>query len=81
MDQIFGLIEQCCGTADNLVIYGHTSEDHDRVLFTVLDTAKTVALKFNPDKSIFRCKQILFFGMLIGADSIRPDPKKIKALN
>ena len=29
MDQIFDLIPQCCGIADNLVIYGYSEEDHD----------------------------------------------------
>ena len=64
-----------------LIIYGYTLEDHDRVLFTVLDTAKQVGLKFNPDRCIFRCMQIPFFAMLIGANGIRPDLKKIKTLN
>ena len=81
MDHIFGPIEHCCGIADDLIIYGYTLDDHDRVLFTVLDTAKQVGLKFNPDKCIFKCTQIPFFEMLIGANSIRPDPKKIKALD
>ena len=80
MDQIFGPIEQCCGIADNLVMYGYTLGDHDRVLFTVLDTAKQVGLKLNPDKCSFRCMQIPFFGMLIGADGIRPDHRKLKLL-
>ena len=46
-----------------------------------LDTAKCVGLRFNPDKCIFKCTQIPIFGMLIGADCIRTDPKKIDALN
>ena len=58
MDQTFGPIKQCCGIAADLIIYGYTLEDHDRVLFIVLDTAKQVDLKFNPDKCIFRCMQI-----------------------
>ena len=81
MDQIFGPIEQCCGITDNLVMYNYTLEDHDRVLITVLVTAKQVDLRFNPDKCIFRCIRIPFFGMLIGANGIRPDSMKIKAVN
>ena len=81
MDQIFGPIEQCCGITDDLIIYGYILEDHDRVCFTVLDTAKQEGLKFNPDTCIFRCMQIPFFGILIGADVIWPDQKKIEALN
>ena len=81
MDQIFSLIAQSFGNADDLAIFSYSKEDHDWVLFQVLDTAKCVGLRFNPDKCIFKCTQILFFGMLIGADGIRPDPKKIEALN
>ena len=47
----------------------------------VLDTAKHVGLRFNPDKCIFKWTQIPFFDMLIGVYGIRPDPKKIEDLN
>ena len=50
-------------------------------MLQVLNTAKHVGLRFNPDRCIFKCSQIPFFGMLIGEDGIRPDPKKIEALN
>ena len=29
MDQIFGLIAQCCSIANDLLIYGDSEEDHD----------------------------------------------------
>ena len=81
MDQIFGPIVQCCGITDGLVIYSYSEENHDCILFQVLDMAKHVGLRFNPDKCIFKCTEIPFSGMLIGADGIRPDPKKTEALN
>ena len=31
MDQIFGPIDQCCGIADDLIIYGYTLEYQDSV--------------------------------------------------
>ena len=55
MDQIFGPIAQYCSIADDIVIYGYSEEDHDQVLFQVLDTAKHEGLRFNPDKCIFKC--------------------------
>ena len=35
MDEIFGPIKQCCDIADNLIVFGYSEEDHDRVLFVV----------------------------------------------
>ena len=72
---------QCGRITDNLVIYGYSEEDHNCVLFQILDMAKQVGLRFNPDKCIFKCAQIPFFGMLIGADGTRPDPTKTESLN
>ena len=81
MNQIFGPIVQCCGITGDLVIYGYSGEAHDHVLFQVLDMAKHVGVTINPDKCIFKCTQIPFFGILIGADGIRPDAKRIEALH
>ena len=52
MDQIFGPITQCWGIMDDLAIYSYSEEDLDHVLFQVLDMAKHVGLRFNPDKCI-----------------------------
>ena len=80
MDEIFGPIEQCCSIADDIIVFGYSEEDHDRVLFVVLYMAKCVRLHFNPNKCIFCYAQIPFFGMIVGAEGIKPDTKKIKAL-
>ena len=58
MDHIFAQITKCFSITDDLVIYGYSGEDHDQVLFQVLDTAKCIGLRFNPDKCIFHCTQI-----------------------
>ena len=52
-DEIFGPIEQCWGTADDLIVFGYSEEDHNRVLFVVLHKTKCVGLHFNSDKCIF----------------------------
>ena len=81
MDQIFGPIEQYCGITDDLIIYGYTLEDHDRVLFTVIDTAKQVGLKFNPDKCIFRCMHNSIHWNVNRCQQYKARSKEIKALN
>ena len=69
-----------CGIADDLIVFSYSKEDHDRVLLVVLDMANHVGLHLNPDKCIFHCTQIPFFGMIVGAECIKPDPKKVKAI-
>ena len=73
---IFGPTQQCCSIADDLIVFGYSEEDHDRVLFVVLDTAKHVGLHFNPDKCIFQCTQIPFFGMIVRRENTKSDPKQ-----
>ena len=81
VDQIFSPTPQCCGITNDKVVYSYSEEDCDQILLQVLDTAKLEGLRFNQDKCIFKCAEVPFFGMLIGADGIRPDPKKIESLN
>ena len=80
MIEIFGPIEQCCSIADDLIVFGFSEKDHNRVIFVVLDMAKCVGLCFIPHKCIFCCTQIPFFGMIVRDEGIKPYHKKIKAL-
>ena len=48
--EIFEDISQCVGIADDIVIFGYNDHDHDQTLYTVLDRAHKVGMKFNPDK-------------------------------
>ena len=43
IDEIFGPIEQCCSIADDLIVFGNPEEDHNRVIFVILDTRATIA--------------------------------------
>jgi len=46
----------------------------------VLERARTSGTRFNEEKMVVRCKEIPFFGHLIGADGVRPDPAKVQAI-
>ena len=50
VDEIFEDIPQCVGIADDIVIFGYNDQDHDATLYSVLDRAHDVGMKFNPDK-------------------------------
>ena len=80
IDEIFEDISQCVGIADDIVIFGYDVHDHDRILYTVLDRAHKVGMKFNPDKCTFKRDSISFYGVTISADGVKPDHRKIEAI-
>ena len=80
IDEIFEGIPQCVGIADDIVIYGYNDQDHDSALYSVLNRACKVGMRFNPDKCIFKQDNISFYGVTLSADGVKPDPRKIDAI-
>ena len=80
VDKIFEDIPQCVGIADNTVIFGYNDHDHGVTLYSVLDRACKVGMKFNPDKCVFRRDSLSFYGVTLSAEGIKPDPRKIDAI-
>ena len=63
-------------------MYGYNCDfsDHDENLRAVLRRAQETGLRFNLDKCKFRCTCIPFFGHIVGADGLQPDPWKIDSI-
>ncbi|KAL9978440.1 hypothetical protein ACROYT_G015954 [Oculina patagonica] len=79
VDETFGDLPGVTGIADDIVVYGYKSDcsDHDENFYAVLQRARETGLRFNLDKCKFRCTRIPFFGHIIGAEGLQPDPRKI----
>ena len=80
IDEIFEDIPQCVGIADNIIICSYNHQDHDSTLYSVPNRACKVGMKFNPDKCIFKQDNISFYGVMLSADGVKPDPRKIDAI-
>ena len=82
MDKKFGTIPRTFCIADDLVVAGFREDgsDHDQTVRMVLDRAREMGARFNPDKMVLHCKQIRFYGHIIGANGVSPDPKKVAAI-
>ena len=80
IDEIFEDIPQCVSIADNIMIFGYSDHDHDATLYSVLDRACDVGMRFNPDKCIFRQDNISFYGVMLSSEGVKPDPRKIEAI-
>ena len=80
VDEIFEDIPQCIGIADDIMIFGYNNHDHDATLYSILDRACDVGMKFNPDKCAFKRDSISFYVVTLSAEGVKPDPRKIDAI-
>ena len=82
IDETFGDIPGVTGIADDLVITGFKEDgsDHDENLRLVLERAREKNVKFNEDKMVLKCREIPFYGHIISSKGVKPDPKKIAAI-
>ena len=78
VDEIFEDIPLCIGIADDIIIFGYN--DHDATLYSALDSAIDVGMRFNPDKCIFKQDSISFYGVTLSSEGVKPDLRKIEAI-
>jgi hypothetical protein len=82
VDETFGDLRGVTGIADDIVVVGYKEDgsDHDENLRAVIERARETGLRFNPDKLKVKRTKIKFFGNVIGARGLEPDPEKVKAI-
>ena len=66
--------------ADDILVFGPTQEEHDANVFRFLERCLEIDLHLNPNKVKINCKSVPFFGMVLTADGIKPDPKKVETI-
>lgn len=76
----FGDIDNVHVIYDDMLIAATTEEEHDRTLKKVLERARQQNVKFNMKKTQFKKDEVLYLGMKISAQGVRPDEAKIKAI-
>ena len=81
VDETFSDLPGVTGIADDIVIYGSDLADHDANLKAVMERARETGLRFNADKCKIRCSEIPFFGHIVSASGLRPDPQKVEAIS
>ena len=65
---------------DNVLVHVKTVIEHDERLAKVLQIMQKVGMTLNKDKCQFSQKSIMFLGQLTDSSGIRPDPRKVKAI-
>ena len=77
-EETFGNLKGTIIIVDNTLVSG--KDEHDENLKEVLQKARVVGVKFNLEKCIFRSTSAPYFGHLVTADGIKPDPSKFQAI-
>ena len=65
---------------NNICIYGHTPEEHDRHLIQLMQTASKNGIVFNSSKCRIRQPKISFSGAVFMPHGMKPDPTKVQTL-
>ncbi|KAK2711942.1 hypothetical protein QYM36_012907 [Artemia franciscana] len=79
MEETFDNLKGVGVIVDNILVSGK-DEEHDENLRKVLEKAREVGVRFNPEKCIFRSTSVPYFRHLITADGIKPDPSKVQTI-
>ncbi|GFS85112.1 transposon Tf2-9 polyprotein [Nephila pilipes] len=59
---------------------GYNEDSHDTIMSKVLERARSLNIKFNPDKLQYRVSEVKYVGQIISKSGIKPDPDHIKAI-
>ena len=66
--------------ADDIIIASETEAAHDATLLKVMKRAQEKGVKFNKKKIQFKAVEVNYLGNIITPEGIKPDPKKIPAI-
>lgn len=65
---------------DDILVYGKDKAEHDEQLKKTLKTVEEAGITLNKEKCEFAKQRVKCLGHIIDANSICPDPDKVKAI-
>ena len=70
----------CTAYLDDILIYSETLEEHQVHIKKVLESLSKVSLHLKPEKCEFHKTEVKYLGLIISADGVKMDQKKVKAV-
>ena len=80
MDNITERLKGIMSIHDDICVFGKTQQEHDENLLQLMKIAQKHGLVFNSNKCQISKQQITFYGAIFSAKGMKPDPKKVQAL-
>ena len=78
--EAFGDIEGVNVVFDDLIIAAADDQEHDRILRSVFERARSWNIRFNKKKIQLKVPQVRYLGHIISAGGIKPDDDKVRAI-
>lgn len=72
--------EGVANVIDDILVFGHTREEHDVRLNQVQSRLAEAGVTLNKNKCLFGVSEVPFLGVIVSAQGIRPDPGKVAAI-
>lgn len=76
----FGDIPGVIAVVDDMLIHAKSVEEHDKILLSVIERAKKLNVKFNPEKFQFRVSKVKYLGHIFSKEGMEIDSDRIKAI-
>ena len=80
MDEKFEGLPGITPLVDDIIVTRRTLEEHDNNLSAMLERAADKNLKLNPDKLTVGAQEVEYFGHIMSADGLKPNPTKVKMI-
>ena len=80
MDQCFEGLDGVVTIVDDILVFGKTREEHDHNLKAVLTRSLKKGIILKEDNIEVGMSQFQYFGHLLTADGLKPDPAKVAAI-
>ena len=80
MSQLLGDLPGVETDIDDILVWGTNQQEHNRRLMAVLDRCQKLNLTLNQDKCRFSAPEVSYIGHILNADSVQPDPEKVRAI-
>jgi hypothetical protein len=78
--QVFGDIKGVFIVADDMLIASKNEDEHDYILKQVLAKAREHGIKFNLKKAQLKKTEVVYMGVQLSSDGVKPDQEKVKAI-
>lgn len=80
VDEALEGLDGVVSIVDDILVFGRTKAEHDQNLRQFLIRARDFGFRFNPDKCIIGAQEVNYFGHVISADGLKPDPQKVSSI-
>lgn len=80
LDNICKDLNNVTGIADDIIVFGATSEEHDQAFIQLLESCKANNICLNSGKLQFKQQEVNFYGHTLTAQGLKPAADKLEAI-